>query len=62
MSLSALSPMASPLVRKAHDKAEKGNRLWAESCLSHLLPLDDSAVFPASKGGETTHPHGKADG
>ena len=62
MSISALSPMAPPSVRKAHDKAEKGNRLWAELHLSALLTLDDSAVFPSSKEGETTHPHGKADG
>ena len=27
-----------------------------------LLPLDDSAVFPAPKGGEATHPQGKTDG
>ena len=47
---------------KTHDKAEKGNRLWAELHLSALLTLDDSAVFPSSKEGKTTHPHGKADG
>lgn len=30
--------------------------------LSAVLALDDSAVFPSSKEGKTTHPHGKADG
>lgn len=60
--LSEATPLAPPSVREAHDKAAQGYRLWAEFRLFGLLSLDDSTVLPASKGGKTACPQGKADG